>query len=123
MLTSNISEQVAFLRHARAIGALPTRSWVELGGEFYWGKYSGRWARGSDYAATAVEWSLAIKTALPDVRTLAIACHSFAYGMSQPSYRGRAWNSELYPVVSAAGSSVDGVSACRRWWWVMGGGQ
>ena len=109
MLTSTIDNQLAFLRHARAIGALPTHSYVELGGEFYWGKFAGRWTRGSDYGATAVEWSRAITAAFPDVRTLAIACHSFEYGQSQPGYRGREWNAELYPVVAAAGSTVNGV--------------
>lgn len=109
MLTSDVAEQLAFLRHARKIGALPAHSYVELGGEFYWGKFAGRWARGSDYGRMAVEWSQAIKAALPDVCTLAIACHSYEYGLAKPTYRGRAWNKELYLVVGAAGSSVDGV--------------
>jgi hypothetical protein len=34
MLTSTIAYQLEFLHHARAIGALPPHSYVELGGEF-----------------------------------------------------------------------------------------
>ena len=75
----------------------------------YWGKFSGRWARGSDYGATAVQWARQIKAHFPEVRTLAVACHSFEYGKAQKSYRGRAWNAELYPVLTAAGGAISGV--------------
>ena len=109
MLTSTLDEQLSFLHHARNIGALSPHAYVELGGEFYWGKFAGRWARASDYGVTAVQWSRAIKASFPDVRTLAVACHSFEYAHSQPNYRGRAWNSELYPVVAAPESTLYGV--------------
>jgi hypothetical protein len=83
-------------------------TWCHAGvGEFYWGKFAGRWARGSDYGATAVEWSRAITAALPDVRTLGVACHSFEYGLAKPSYRGRAWNAELYPVLAVSSQTRD----------------
>ena len=59
--TGDLSDQLAFLAHARAIGALPPHSYVELGGEFYWGKFSGRWATGGEYGETAVQWATAIK--------------------------------------------------------------
>eukprot|EP01052_Picozoa_sp_SAG31_P043575 SAG31_NODE_7305_length_1724_cov_1.775385_2_plen_268_part_00 len=120
------------------------------------GKYSGRWPTGADYGRTAVQWARAIKRVFPHVRALAIACHSYAYAKSTPTYRGetrrpcffllsavvavmsgifisccppkmhatralcfvrdnalrttgRVWNAHLYPIVSAAGSGVDGV--------------
>ena len=110
MWSSGLQEQLAFLQHARAIGALPAGSYVELGGEFYWGKFSGRWATGGEYAATAVQWARAIKAQFSDVLLLAIACHSFEYGKGAPTYRGHTWNAEVYRLVSAPGSCVDGVT-------------
>ena len=88
----------------------PPGSYVELGGEFYWGKFAGRWATGKDYAATAVQWARVIKARFPDVLLLVVACHSFEYGKAAPGYRGHAWNADVYSVVSADGSSVDGVT-------------
>ena len=36
MLSSNLTEQLQFLAHARATGAMPPGAVIELGGEFYW---------------------------------------------------------------------------------------
>jgi hypothetical protein len=47
MLTANLTESLAMLAHAESIGALPRGAYVELGGEFYWGKFEGRWATGA----------------------------------------------------------------------------
>jgi alpha-L-arabinofuranosidase len=38
MLTGSLDHQLAMLKHAQSINILPAGSYVELGGEFYWGK-------------------------------------------------------------------------------------
>ena len=42
MLTLTLADQMAYLEHAKSIGALRHGTYIELGGEFYWGKYGGR---------------------------------------------------------------------------------
>ena len=42
MLTLTLTDQLAYLEHAKSIGALRPGTYVELGGEFYWGKFVGR---------------------------------------------------------------------------------
>ena len=42
MCTADLNDQLAFLEHAATIGVLQAGTHVELGDEFYWGKYAGR---------------------------------------------------------------------------------
>ena len=49
MLTDTLPSQLKFLAEAQRLGVLPAASYVELGGEFYFGKYSERWPMASDY--------------------------------------------------------------------------
>eukprot|EP00936_MAST-01D_sp_MAST-1D-sp1_P002946 g2946.t1 len=99
MLTANLTEGLAMLEHARAIGLLRHGAYAELGGEAYWGKYSGRWASGASYAVEANEWAHAIRSrfnsaAAGDVKVLAVAAHSIAN--KDPADRGYLWNKLLY---------------------------
>ena len=64
MLTSDLDEQLAYLAHAQDIGVLVAGTYVELGGEFYWGQFSGRWPRATDYSAEANTWADARLTTL-----------------------------------------------------------
>ena len=103
VLTSTLDDQLAFLRHARAVGALPPGSYVELGGEFYWGKFQGRYPTGADYARVAVAWAKAIADddalAGVGVRSLAVAAHSTVAG---PGTRTYEWNAQVYAALAAA---------------------
>ena len=107
MLTSDLDEQLAYLAHAQDIGVLVAGTYVELGGEFYWGQFSGRWPRATDYSAEANTWADAIKQRFPSVRVMAVAAHSTAWAGAHPTERGPSWNSELYASVNA---NVDGVT-------------
>lgn len=107
MLTSTLDEQLAYLAHAAQIGVLGAGTYVELGGEFYWGQFAGRWPRATDYARDANAWADAIKKQHPTSRVMAVAAFCTAWGRAPPTYRGAAWNDELYAVL---GASVDGVT-------------
>ena len=100
------------LEHARAIGLLQHGAYAELGGEAYWGKYSGRWATGAAYAAEANAWARAIRShfdgtgSAGDVKVLAVAAHSVAN--KDPADRGFLWNKLLYAALDT--EFIHGVS-------------
>ena len=106
MLTSNIQDQLEFLSHAQSIGILQSGTYIELGGEFYWGKYSQRWNDGKIYATEANVWATAIKAQFPDVRVMAVAAHSTAN--QSPQDRGYMWNGLVYSTLNT--KVVDGVT-------------
>jgi alpha-L-arabinofuranosidase len=105
MMTGDLEHSLAMLEHAKSLGILPEDTMVELGGEFYWGKYSGCWATGHDYALEANVWAKAIRSKFTSVTILAVACHSIE--MKDPNDRGYEWNGQVYSTVS---NDVDGVS-------------
>jgi hypothetical protein len=106
MLTANLTESLAMLAHAESIGALPRGAYVELGGEFYWGKFEGRWATGAAFAAEANAWAAAVRARFPGARAMAVASHSVA--MKDPADRGFLWNEQLYAALDPA--AVAGVT-------------
>jgi hypothetical protein len=113
MLTDTLESQLEFLAEAERLGVLDASSYVELGGEFYWGKFSGRWPMASDYATEANQWAMAIKKRFPTVSVVAIAAHIMPQvheggGREPPAVDDRAsqWNAQLYALVS---TDVDGV--------------
>ena len=65
-------------------------TYVELGGEFYWGKFAARWPRATDYAREANEWAGAIKREYPSVSVLAVAAFCTAWARAPPTERGAA---------------------------------
>ena len=106
MLTLTLDSQLKYLAHAQALGLLGEGTYVELGGEFYWGKYSGRWSTGKEYANEANIWAKAIKANYPSVRIMVVAAHSTAN--QAPTDRGYTWNGFVYSTVDT--SVVDGVT-------------
>ena len=107
MLTSTLDEQLGYLAHAAQLGVLVAGAYIELGGEFYWGQFSGRWPRAADYAREANVWAAAIKRQHPSVAVMAVAAFCTAWARAPPTERGAAWNTELYATV---GASIDGVT-------------
>ena len=111
MLTDTLASQLEYLGEAQRLGLLDASTYVELGGEFYWGKFAGRWSSGQAYATEANHWAAAIKARFPHVSTVAMAAH--AINMPRPPSgssvedRMRSWNQELYAGVS---EDIDGVS-------------
>ena len=106
MLTMDLSNQLRYLQHAQTIGLLQAGTYVELGGEFYWGKYAGKFQTGQDYATEANVWAQAIKQQFPTVTIMVVAAHSTAN--QAPTDRGYAWNGLVYATVNTA--FVDGVT-------------
>eukprot|EP00729_Bicosta_minor_P018458 gene18458-32957_t len=104
LLTATLDDQMQYLQRAKNVGVLVEGTYVELGGEFYWGKYSCRWDRAADYAKDANAWAAEIKRQFPEVRIMAVAAHSIE--MQAPNDRGSCWNTELYPLLS---ENIDGV--------------
>ena len=98
------------LARAQTLGLLRRDAYVELGGEFYWGKYAGRWATGADYALEANVWAAAIQKRFPNTRVMAVAAHSVAN--KDPKDRGYLWNQQLYAGLTGldAGGAVAGVT-------------
>jgi len=98
------------LARAQTLGLLRRDAYVELGGEFYWGKYTGRWATGADYALEANVWAAAIQKRFPNTRVMAVAAHSVAN--KDPKDRGYLWNQQLYAGLKGldAGGAVAGVT-------------
>lgn len=39
LLTATLDDQMQYLQRAKNVGVLVEGTYVELGGEFYWGKY------------------------------------------------------------------------------------
>ena len=54
-------------------------TYVELGGEFYWGKYEERWPTGADYVEEANTWAAAVKEAFPRARVMVVASHALGW--------------------------------------------
>jgi alpha-L-arabinofuranosidase len=108
MLTGHLDDQLDFLQHAESIGLLPPGAYVELGGEFYWGKFQGRWPSGLTYAVEANAWARAIKERFPHVSAMAVAGHSIAN--RAPTDRGFLWNRDVYAALEASAAAVDGVT-------------
>ena len=79
---------------------------MELGGEFYWGKFAGRWPTGADYAREASAWAAAIVRSFPGTRVMAVAGHSVAN--KDPKDRGYLWNQQVYAGLDT--SAVAGVT-------------
>lgn len=66
LYTSDIDEQLAFLREARKLG-MPVR-YVELGNEYYWGKHKDRFPNGTAYAREVPGWVKKIQKEFPGVK-------------------------------------------------------
>ena len=107
MLTANLTDQLEYLRAARSAGALPAGAFVELGGEFYWGKFTCKFENATVYANVAKEWATAVKVEFPDVQVMAIA--GFSTADADPKDRGYQWNGLLYAAL-APDDDVDGVT-------------
>ncbi len=110
MMTRDLDDSLAFLAAAQAQGALENAdgapAYVELGGEFYWGKYAGYWPTGRDYAEDANAWAQAIKARFPSLRVLAVGASSVAN--SAAGDRGYTWNGQVYETVDS--SKIHGVT-------------